>query len=189
MVTLFQNNNILNIDIIALQEPWRNTRDQTTYHPRKNAFHLVYPESDKTRVCFFVNKRIEQSSWTFTVHSPDIISLHIKPPERQVHIYNIYNLVNAEEISTSISILERVLEVSKHEKCIVLGDFNLHHESWGRPEASTAHIEKSEELLLIMQRRKMEQMIPVGAATYKESSGKSTIDLVFATPLLSKSLI
>ncbi len=35
----------------------------------------------------------------------------------------------------------------------------------------------------------MEQMIPVGAAMYKESSGKSTIDLVFATPLLSESLI
>ncbi len=35
----------------------------------------------------------------------------------------------------------------------------------------------------------MEQMIPVGVATYKESSGKSTIDLVFATPLLSESLI
>ncbi len=40
-----------------------------------------------------------------------------------------------------------------------------------------------------MQRREMEQMIPVWAATYKESSGKSTIDLVFATPLLSESLI
>ncbi len=35
----------------------------------------------------------------------------------------------------------------------------------------------------------MEQTIPVGAATYQESSGKSTIDLVFATPLLSESLI
>ncbi len=114
MVPLFQNNNILNIDIIALQEPWRNTRDQTTYHPRKDAFHLVYPESDKTRVCFFVNKKIEQSIWTFTVHSPDVISLHIKLPERQVHIYNIYNPVNAKEISTSIPILERVLEVGTH---------------------------------------------------------------------------
>lgn len=71
----------------------------------------------------------------------------------------------------------------------MLGDFNLHHESWGGPEASMAHIEKSEELLLVMQRREMEQMIPVGAATYKESLGKSTIDLVFATSLLSESVI
>ena len=35
----------------------------------------------------------------------------------------------------------------------------------------------------------MEQMVPVGTATYKESTGESTIDLVFATPLLSDSLI
>ncbi len=156
MVPLFQNNNILNINIIALQEPWRNTRDQTKYHARKDAFHLVYPESDKTRVCFFVNKGMEQSSWTFTVHSPDLISLHIKLPERQVHIYYIYNLVNAEKISTSVPILERVLEVSTYEECIVLEDFNLHHESFGGPEASTAHTGKSEELLLIIQKRGME---------------------------------
>lgn len=71
----------------------------------------------------------------------------------------------------------------------MLRDFNLHHKSWGRPEASTAHIEKSEELLLTMQRREMEQMIPVGVATFKKSLEKSIIDLVFATPLLSESLI
>lgn len=35
----------------------------------------------------------------------------------------------------------------------------------------------------------MEQMVPVGTATYKESTGESTIDLIFATPLLSESLI
>ncbi len=129
MVLLFQNNNIFNINIIAFQKPSRNTRDQTIYHPRKDAFHLVYPESDKTRGCFFVNKRMEQSSWTFTVHSPDLISLHIKLLERQLHIYNIYNPINAEEISTSIPILDRVLKVGTYEEGIVLGDFNLHHKS------------------------------------------------------------
>lgn len=35
----------------------------------------------------------------------------------------------------------------------------------------------------------MEQMVPVGAAIYKESTGKSTINLIFSTPLLSESLI
>ena len=189
MVPLFQSENILNIDIIALQEPWRNTRDQTTYHPRKDAFHLIYPESNKARVCFFINKKIEQSSWTYTVHSPDVITLHFKLPDRHIHIHNIYNPVNAEEISASIPVLEQSLVADPHEEHIALGDFNLHHESWGGPEASTAHIEKSEELLLLMQRREMEQMVPVGTATYKESTGKSTIDLVFATPLLSDSLI
>ncbi len=35
----------------------------------------------------------------------------------------------------------------------------------------------------------MEQMVLVGTTTYKESTGESTIDLIFATPLLSESLI
>ena len=33
MIPLIQNDNILVIDIIALQEAWRNTQDQTNYHP------------------------------------------------------------------------------------------------------------------------------------------------------------
>ncbi len=55
--------------------------------------------------------------------------------------------------------------------------------------ASKALIEKSEDLLMITQRWKMEQMVPVETTTYKESTGESTIDLIFATPLLSESFI
>ena len=189
MIPLFQNDNILDIDIIALQEPWRNTRDQTTYHARKDAFHLIYPESDKARVCFFINKKIEQSTWTYTVDSADVISLHIKLLDRQLHIHNVYNPVNTEEVSTSIPVLKQRLAKNPHEEHIALGDFNLHHESWGGPDASKTHVEESEELLIAMQRWEMEQMVPTGTATYKESTGKSTIDLIFATDLLSESLI
>ena len=42
---------------------------------------------------------------------------------------------------------------------------------------------------MVTQRWEMEQMVPVGTTTYKESTGESTIDLIFATPLLSESLI
>lgn len=82
MVPLFQNNIILNIDSITLQELWRNTRNQIIYHSYKDDFHLVYSQTNKTQICFFLNKKIEQSSWTFKIDSPDIISLYIKLPER-----------------------------------------------------------------------------------------------------------
>ena len=143
IVPLFQNESIPNIDIIALQEPWRNTRDQTIYYPQKDAFHLIYPESDKARVYFFVNKKIEQSTWIYTMNSPDVISLYIKFLDRQVHIHNICNLVNVEEISISIPVLEQKLAANLHEEQIALGDFNLHHESWEGPKASTTHITKT----------------------------------------------
>ena len=189
MIPLFQNDNILNIDIIAIQEPWRNTRDITIYHPRKNAFHLLYPETNKARVCYFINKKIDQSTWTYTIDGPDVMSLHLSLPDRCIHIHNIYNPVNSEEVSTSIPILKRKLAAHPNEEHIVLGDFNLHHEVWGGPRASKALIEKSEELLMVTQRWEMEQMVPVGTATYKESTGESTINLIFATPLLSESII
>ena len=128
MIPLFQNDKILDIDIIALQEPLRSTRDQTKYHPRKDSFHLLYSENDKTRVCIFINKKIDQSTWTYTTDGPDTISLHLNLPDRCIHINNVYNPVNAEEICTNISILKHRLAAHPNEEQIALGDFNLHHE-------------------------------------------------------------
>ncbi len=42
---------------------------------------------------------------------------------------------------------------------------------------------------MVTQRWEMEQMVPVGTTIYKESTGESTINLIFASPLLPESLI
>lgn len=49
-ISLFQNNSILNIDIIALQEPWRNTRDTSSHIPRKRqgASLLFYQQKGRS---------------------------------------------------------------------------------------------------------------------------------------------
>ena len=127
MIPLFSNDEILDIDIIALQAPGRNTGDQTIYHPRKDSFHLLYSENDKTRVCFFINKRIDQSTRTYTKDRPDIISLFLNLPDKYIHIHNIYNPVNEEEISTRILILKHRLAAHLNEEQIALRDFNLDH--------------------------------------------------------------
>lgn len=41
------------------------------------------------------------------------------------------------------------------EEYIASGDFNLHHESWGRPDAPKTHAKKSEELLIVIGYAKM----------------------------------
>ena len=92
-------------------------------------------------------------------------------------------------MSTSIPILEQRLAANLHKEYISLGNFNLYSESWGKLEASTAHIEKSEELLLVMQREELEQIVLIRMAIYKESTKESTIDLIFTISLLSKNLI
>lgn len=117
------------------------------------------------------------------------MSLHFNLPDRCIYIHNIYNPVNSEEVSISIPILKHRLAAHPNEEHILLRDFNLHHEVWGRSRASKALIEKLEELLIVAQRWKIEQMVLVGTATYEESTGESTIHLIFAMSLLSESLI
>lgn len=125
----------------------------------------------------------------YIVDSSDVISLHIKFLDKKIHIYNIYNLVNTKEISINILLLEQRLATSPHKEHIAQGNFNLHHGSWGRLKASVAYIEKSEKLLLVMQRWELEQMVSVEMAIYKEFTRKSTINLIFTTALLSENLI
>lgn len=99
-----------------------------------------------------MNKEIKQFTWTYTADSADIISLHIKLSNRQLHIHNIYNPINIKKISKSILILKKKLAKKLHKKYIPFGSFNLYHELWGRPDASKTYIKKSEKLLIAMQR-------------------------------------
>ena len=134
-------------------------------------------------------KTMDQSTWSYTTDGPDVISLHFNLPDGRINIHNLYNPVNAEEVNTSILILKPKLAAHPNEEHIVLGDFNLHHAAWRWPRALKALIEKSEELLIITQRWEMEQMVLINIAIYRESYGENTIDLIFATPPLSESLI
>lgn len=68
-------------------------------------------------------------------------------------------------------------------------DFNLHHEAWGQLVVSKTLVKKLEELLIVTQRWEIEQIVVIGIATYKKSTGKGIVDLVFAMPLLIESLI
>lgn len=85
--------------------------------------------------------------------------------------------------------MEQKLAAGLHGENIALSDFNMHHKSWGGPKASIALIKKSEELFFVMQKWQIEQMVPVRMAIYKESTGESTMDLIFATPQFFESLI
>jgi hypothetical protein len=64
MASLLRDLGIYNFDIIAIQEPWKNPYSATTHHTAKDRFHLCYLTGDTegpARVCFFINKRIDQT--------------------------------------------------------------------------------------------------------------------------------
>ena len=132
MISLFETDDILDYDVIAVQEPWKNPFQNTINSRLNQYFDTYYMNSDKTRVCFFVNKRIALVSITVTYHSTDLNILSLRlTDERIVHIHNLYNLCKRSGEDSVLSLLYRVLNENKEEEHIVLGDFNLHHPKWG----------------------------------------------------------
>jgi hypothetical protein len=100
MATLLRDTRVVDFDVLAIQEPWRNPFISTTHHPAKDIFHLCYPigneEAGPARVCFFVNKRLDHSRWKFEQHTRDLCTLRISTREGdsaddELTIHNVYN--------------------------------------------------------------------------------------------------
>ena len=93
MLDLFSNDEINNIDIIAIQEPWRNSETGLISNMDKGHFELVYPmNNSRARVCFFINKEAALASWQYKTHSNDLSTVTVKTTDgRKIRIHNIYN--------------------------------------------------------------------------------------------------
>lgn len=128
MTPLFSKENIANFDIIALQEPCRNTYQNTTFHRQKDDFELAYMDDPLIRVCLYINKKIVLALWTVKFYSPNLCTLQIKTITNCIlHIHNIYNFTIVNKKPSKIPLLQTILENSLIDKHIVLKDFNLHH--------------------------------------------------------------
>lgn len=42
-----------------------------------------------TRVYFFINKKIDQITWTYIIDGSDVISLNLTVPGRSIDIHNV----------------------------------------------------------------------------------------------------
>jgi hypothetical protein len=128
MAPLFADEEVWQYDVIALQEPWANPFQRTTYHPVKDRFDLVYNIELKTRVCFFISSRL-RGAWSYTHHTPDLSTLHLQIQEdevnRTIHVHNLYNPIDhtGEERDSTLPDLRKALETDKDGEHLVLGDF------------------------------------------------------------------
>ena len=144
--------------------------------------------SDKTKFCFFVNKRIALISITVTYHSTDlnIFSLRLID-ERIVHIHNLYNFCKRSNEDSVLFLLYRILNENKKEKHIVLSDFNLHHLKW-RDDHVIADAD-AYELLVKMKTYRLKRILLKNIITWRKNASESIIDLVFVIQLLRDSVI
>ena len=194
MGPLLADDRALEYDIIALQEPWKNPFQGTTYHPVRDRFDLLYMEDRRPRVCFFVNKRLS-GQWIHTHHAPDYSTLELKIRDcdprgyRTVHIHNIYNPSPTRDCPQgTLPTLRGVLSREMDGEHIVLGDFNLHHPLWGGIEQRPPHRE-ADYLLSVVEEHQLNLILPPGTRTRQEQGHNTTIDLVFATQWLADRII
>jgi hypothetical protein len=189
MATLLRDPQIVEYDILAIQEPWRNPYTATTHHPAKHIFHLCYPTATgegPARVCFFINKRLDQSKWRFQERTGDVCSLILDLDEdeterRQLAVHNVYNpATHLANVPTALADTRDILHENQDIEQILLGDFNLHHPLWGGPTVRRTHADL-EDLVAIMEDFNLSNTLPPGTITFEEGNGRSTIDLCLIT--------
>jgi hypothetical protein len=95
MASMLRDKRMLDFDIIAIQEPWRNEYINIMHHPCSQHLDLLYFDSPETRTCTFISKKISNASWTAIAYSPDLNTVTIEygkeSDKETVHIHNIYN--------------------------------------------------------------------------------------------------
>ena len=134
MAALLQDPGIEEFDILAIQEPWRNTFDSATYNPQNSGFHIVDRKEEEPRVVMYVNKRLSTNSWDAHFTSGDLCTIHLRIPcdthaPRSIYIHNVYNPPPAShteerDLGTLIALKKATI---KQGEQIILGDFNLYH--------------------------------------------------------------
>jgi endonuclease/exonuclease/phosphatase family metal-dependent hydrolase len=188
MAPLLRDPAVLELDIIAIQEPWRNPHQNTTHNAAADHFHLVYMDSQYTRACFFVNKKIPTAIWTARTHSPDVCSLTINvgndynTQSQHIYIHNVYNPIQGlRGYGEALPLLRRELNNTPSEEHIVLGDFNARHSLWTGKEEYHIGRRDSEELLDILEECRLDLLLPPGTCTWQSRGQETTLNLVFAT--------
>jgi hypothetical protein len=207
MTPLLEDDEVKNIDVLAIQEPWFNKKTGSFYNPGFSRFHLLHKTGEDTRTCFYVNKRLKVDDWDVEFSGGDCCSLRLRREEGpNIWIHNIYNpspsSVNDPSPPQFIDSLQGSLNLdgslnsdssmnteepphvegllNRSGEHIVLGDFNLHHPSWNNHGRFTYHA-SSDALLEWAARRQLKLTLPADSVTWRARGSESAIDLVFMT--------
>ena len=185
---------VADFDIIAIQEPWRNTYDSSAYNTRDSGFHLVDKKDGDSRVSMYINKRISTDSWSEVSHSLDSHTITLRVGTTQINIHNVYSPPPASHTDNSeLNALAALTQALRMEgEHVIVGDFNLHHPLWGGPAYQYQHT-VADTLLDTMRNAGVELALPQGTITREAMRGdiveRTTIDLIWLSADLMPRLI
>lgn len=118
----------LDIQILAIQEPWVIEQASGYRSINHTSFRQVFPEysAHRPRAMFYILKTYKASLATTSPKDPDCIIIDLV--ELNTQLVNIYNATHP-NISNSIPTIQRdnILTTHLARKTIILGDFNTHH--------------------------------------------------------------
>jgi len=203
LMGLLQDPEIASYDIIATQEPWRNPFNNAPYNPRSSPFHTSDQGDKDSRVCTYINKRIQTDKWSETHHTKDFTTItlrtqgvqteHDQQELRTINIHNVYNQQSSHSETQETESLRTLREALKMPgEHIIIGDLNLHHPSWGGPSYPMQH-KLADNLLDIVRDADLNLTLPQGTITRDCQRGnnheQTTIDLVFTTAVLEQQVV
>ena len=185
LIGLLEDPKTAEIDILAIQEPWRNRETQEGYNPGNSPFYLIETTSEKTRAAIYVNKRIPRRQIYEIYKDTDLISLKMVIAKENIYIHNLYIEPKSHSTQDSPPILDTLQRLLRENKGghIILGDFNLHHPHWNCSTYKKHHY-IADNLLNIVTEIGAILYTPKGLATRDCQRGthheKITIDLLFS---------
>ena len=194
MIALMQEERTQEYDILVIQEPWRHHAGASAYNPGRAGFTLV---DNGGRTCFYINKRIDGNSWYSTWHTEDVGTITMQrrrededAEQVSINVHGVYNPSpnghNDVGIRGSLDAIEEALAM--RGESVMVGDFNLHHPSWGGPSYPRQHL-LSDNLLDIMRAAGATLALPRGTITRDYQGAQTTIDLSFVTEGLANRLV
>lgn len=179
-------------DLIAVQEPSYNPVTGGTHCAGGSGFWSVYEARGKnTRVALLVNKRLRLADWSAWQENDCIQVFRLWTPEGVLRVVNVYVAAEGGRVVLGPdSALRRVPRLLvEEEECVLLGDFNLHHPSWGGERVRRAD-EAARELIDMTSQRDLHLATSQGAVTWRGGRSEgTTIDLTFLSRRLFNGLI
>ena len=182
------------VDIIALQEPWKNPHLETSTSTAFSSFIPLY-SSELGRTLFLINKKLRLSSLHPTFWSKDFISLEIylENSTTSLWVHNLYftpsSQRNYTEASDSLLLLLQTA-LQERGQHILLTDSNLHHPDWSKKRR--LYSETANRFQALMKDSNLDLAIAPFTPTRARSLTQapcSANDLSFISSSLSNSLI
>ena len=196
MAPLLHGTTAADLDIITIQEPWQNPFHYSSYNPPQSGFHLAFTPLERTRVCFYINKALNPDSWEIDDEgNPDIATLHLRTTcgglPTSVHIHNVYNPSPQHRTALEVLVIDELvaqLQAAPEASHIVVGDFNLHHPTWGGLRCLMQHV-AADRLLDVAAAVDLNLTLPPGTITWRAHHLESTIDLTLVSATLTPRVV